>query len=105
MGNFWYIDECVVIVENEDGSWSEADNGEGTDGLTYAQAVEMALNDILTNDDIAKFHVDKLTEHLKQLFSRFPHPFRFQILWTFDGEKPLIVEVTEASVPTDVKPQ
>ena len=97
MKDFWWIDECVVVVKNEDGSWSEMDNGDAADGLTYAQAVELALKDTLYDEDIMLFHDGTLTKHFDKVLGQFPYPFDFQIWGSRTGREPLSIKVTDLS--------
>ena len=100
MSEVYWIEDCVQIIANDDGSWSVTDNGEETDDLEYNEAMRLALEFILTDEDIDAWHNgDGMTPRLASAWRNFPSRRVFQIWGSRDGAEPLSVIVTNEEVP------
>ena len=91
--NVYWIDGTVQVIENEDGSWSATDNGEETSGLEYTDAMRLALEFVLTDEDVDAWHKGVMTEHLRKAWRSFPVQHTFQVWGSHDGSEPLSVIV------------
>lgn len=100
MSEVYWIEDAVQIIANDDGTWSVTDNGEETANLEYKEAMRLALEFILTDEDIDAWHNgDGMTPHLANAWRQFPNRRVFQIWGSRDGMEPLSVVVTSEEVP------
>lgn len=88
-----YVQDTVVIIENEDGTWSVTDNGEETPDLDEATAIKYALEFVITQDDAEAWHNgDGMTDHLRTAWENL-NEVVFQIWGSPEGPEPLSVVI------------
>jgi hypothetical protein len=96
MSTEYWIDETVLIIDNEDGTWSVVDNGDEIDGLSYTSAMSLALEFTMSDEDIEAWHAGEgMTPHLEEVWGRFPKRLVFQVWGSREGSEPLNVVVTD----------
>jgi hypothetical protein len=97
--NVYWIDGTVQIIDNGDGNWSVTDNGDETGDLDYENAMRVALECVITDEDVEAWHNgDGMTAHLYTAWQKFPSPRVFQVWGSRDGSEPLSITITSEEI-------